>query len=179
MSRAYWVSPLPPFHTADGTAYHTSTTLTDVGPTPQVQLPGGILEIGSRLEFYAFGRYSTTGTPTLTLGIYTGTIGQAIGSGVALCTSAALTTVSGAANRSWRIEGHAQVRTAGTSGSVLAFGELSNITTGGTDMMPASAPAAATVDTTVNRYIAVGATWGTSSASNTLTVHYFGCRLVN
>lgn len=177
--RNYWVAPLPPFHTADGAAYNTSTTLTDVAPTPAVQLPAGILEVGTRLEFYVVGRYSTTGTPTLNIGIYTGTIGQAIGSGVALCTSGALTTTSGAANKTWRLEGHATVRTAGTSGTVMAMAELSNITTLATDMLPATAPATATVDTTVTRYITVGATWGTSSASNTLTVHYFGVRLVN
>lgn len=179
MSRQYWVAPLPPFHTADGTAYATSTTLTDVAPTPQVLLPAGLLEVGTRLEFYAFGRYSNTGTPTLTLGIYSGTIGQAIGSAAVVCATSALTTVSGVTNRTWRLEGHAQVRAAGTSGSVLGIAEVSNITTNGTDLAPATAPAAVTLDTTVARYLTVGATWGTSSASNTLTVHYVGFRLVS
>src|SRR5690242_8739153 len=133
-----------------------------------------MLEVGSRLEWYAFGRYSNTGTPTLTLGVYSGTIGQAIGSGVALCTTSALTTVTTVTNRTWRIEGHAQVRTVGSSGTVLGMFEASNITSNGTDLAPATAPATATVDTTVSRYITIGATWGTQSASNTLTVHYWG-----
>lgn len=179
MSRQYWVAPLPPLQTADGAAYNTSTTLTDVGPTPQVILPAGMLEIGSRLDFYAFGRYSNTGTPTLTLGVYSGTIAQAIGSAAVLCVSSALTTVSGVTNRSWRLEGQMQVRAVGTSGSVLSVGEVSNVTTGLTDLLPATAPTAVTVDTTVARYLTIGATWGTSSASNTLTVHHVSFRLTS
>lgn len=177
--RQYWTAPLPPFHTADGAAYHTSVTLTDVGPTPQVLLPAGILEAGTRLEFLAFGRFSNTATPTLNLGIYSGTIGQAIGSAVAIVTSGAVTTITGAANRTWRIEGHIHVRSVGASGTVLAVGELSNVSSTGRDMMPATAPATATIDTTVARYLTIGATWGTSSASNTLTVHGVEFRLAN
>ena len=71
--RQYWIAPIPPFHIADGAAYNTSTTLTDVGPTPSIVLPANFLETGMRLEFGAFGRYSTTtGPPNLTLGIYIG-----------------------------------------------------------------------------------------------------------
>lgn len=177
--RQYWVAPLPPFPTADGAAYANSAALTDVAPTPQVILPAGMLEIGTRLEWYAFGRYSNTGTPTLALGIYSGTIGQAIGSAAALCVTSTLTTVSGVTNRTWRLEGHAQVRAVGSSGSIMSIAEVSNVTTNGTDLAPATAPAAVTVDTTVARYLTVGATWGTASASNTLTVHYAGFRLVS
>lgn len=177
--RQYWPASLPPFHIADGAAYASSAALADVAPTPQILLPAGLLEIGSRFEAHAWGRYSNTGTPTLVLGVYTGTIGQAIGSAAVLCATSALTTVSGVTNRTWRFECRGQVRAVGSSGSVLAFGEAANITTGGTDMAPATAPTAVTVDTTVARYVTFGATWGTSSASNTLTVHEFGFRLVN
>lgn len=178
--RQYWVAPLPPFHTADGAAYNTSTTLTDVAPAPAIVIPAGMLEVGSRLEFYAIARYSNTGTPTLTLGIYSGTVGQAIGSAAVLCVSSAITTVSGVTNRTIRLEGHAQITMVGTSGIVRAMAEISNVSTGTTDMAPATAPMAnVTVDTTVARYLTLGATWGTSSASNTLTCHYLGVRLVS
>ena len=177
--RQYLVTPIPPFHTADGTAYATSTTLTDVAPSPAVMLGAGLLEAGTRLEWYAFGKYSNTGTPTLTLGIYSGTIGQAIGSGAVLCVTSALTTVSGVTNRTWRLEGHGTVRSVGSSGSLLGVAEVSNVTSAGTDMAPATGLAAATIDTTVARYLTLGATWGTSSGSNTLTCMYFGARLVN
>jgi hypothetical protein len=177
--RQYWIAPLPPVHTADGAAYANATALTDVGPTPQVLLPAGILEAGSRLEFLAFGRFSNTGTPTLNLGIYSGTIAQAIGSAVALVTSGAVTTITAATNRTWRLQGHLHVRSVGASGTILGVGELANVSSGGRDMMPATAPATATVDTTVARYLTVGATWGTANASNTLTVHGVEFRLTN
>lgn len=179
MSRQYWFAPMPPFPTADGAAYASSTTLTDVSPTPQILIPAGALEIGTRLQFWAYGRYSNTGTPTLTLGFYSGTIGQAIGSAAALCVTSAVTTVSGVTNRTWQMEGRAQVRAVGSSGTLLAVAEAINVTSGATDMAPATAPTAATVDTTVARYFGIGATWGTSSASNTLTVHELGLALTS
>lgn len=179
MGRSYWVSPLGPFHVVDGAAYANSTTLTDVAPTPAIILPAGVLDTGTKIYYEIFGRYSNTGTPTLNLGIYSGTVAQAIGSGVALLTSGAVTTVTTVTNRTWRMEGSLTVRSNSATGSIIGVGELSNVTTGGKDMLPATAPAAVTVDTTVARYITVGATWGTASASNTLTVHEVNFRLAN
>lgn len=179
MTRQYYVAPIPPFHVADGTPAANSTSLTDITPSPAVVIPAGMLEAGTRLEWYAFGRYSNTGTPTLTLGMYSGTIGQAIGSAVALCSTAAMTTPTTVTNRTWRIEGHASIRSVGASGTILGMFECSNVTTAGTDMAPATAPATATIDTGVSRYFALGATWNAASASNTITCHYFGVRVVN
>lgn len=179
MGRQYWVTPQGPFHIADGAAYANSAALTDVAPTPQILLGAGQLEIGSRFEFSAVFRYSNTGTPTLTLGLYTGTIGQAIGSAAVLAVSSALTTVTTVTNRTCWIKGHGHVRAHGASGSVFATAKVSNVTTGLLDMAPATAPAAVTVDTTVARYVTLGATWGTANAANTLTCHEFGFRLLN
>lgn len=176
MARSYWIAPKEPLHIADGTALASSTTLTDISPggtTNAVTFAPNELVLGQRLEFYAFGRYSTTGTPTLLIGVYIGGV-----AGAALCATSALTTVSGVTNRSWRLEGHAQVRAVGSSGSVLGIAEVSNITTNGTDLAPATAPTAATWDTTASKIFTVGAQWGTSSASNTVTCHYFGVRVV-
>lgn len=177
--RQYLVTPVGPFHVADGAAYANATALTDVAPTPAVLLSANLLELGTRFEIQACGRYSNTGTPTLTLGLYSGTVGQAIGSGVALCVTSALTTVSAAANRTWEIHGRFSVRSVGASGTVFGRAKVSNVTTGATDLAPASAPTTATIDTTVARYMTIGATWGTASASNTLTVQEFGLTMVN
>lgn len=180
MARQYWVAPVPPFPITDGAAYATSTTLTDVAPTPQIVIPSPTLEASVRVEFSAFGRYSTTtGTNNITLGIYSGTVGQAIASAVAVVTTSAITGVASSTNRTWRLEGNGSVRTIGTSGTILCVLEVSNITSNGTDMAPATAPAAATIDTTVSRYFTLGATWSVSNAANSLTCHYFGMRLVN
>lgn len=179
MGNQRWVMPLGPFHTADGTAYNTSTTLTDVGPTPSIVIPANYLEVGMRLEWVVFGRFSTTSTPTLTLGIYLGT--GAISSGQAVCATSALTTPSGVTNQTFRIEGNASIRAVGssTSATIIGVSEVSNVTTTATNMAPATAPATLGFDSTIANKIMVGATWGTSSASNTLTVHYFDVRSVN
>lgn len=179
MARQYWVSPLPPFHTADGAAYATSVALTDVTPAPSIVIPANFFEVGMRLEYTAFGRFSNTGTPTLTLGIYFGT--GAIAAGMAICATSALTTVTTVTNRTWRLEGAAQIRTigAGTAATILGVAEVSNVTTTGVDMAPATAPAVLSTDTTIANKVMIGATWGTSSASNTLTCHFFDVKIVN
>lgn len=179
MARQYWVQPVSPFHIADGSAYASSASLTDVGPTPSIVLPANLLEVGSRLEFVAFGRFSTTGTPTLTLGIYLGT--GAIASGQAICASAALTTPSSVTNQTFRIEGNASVRAvgSGTSATIIGAAEISNVTSTATNMAPATAPATLGFDSTIANKVMLGATWGTSSSSNTLTCHYFDVRLIN
>jgi hypothetical protein len=181
--RQYWITPLPPFHIADGAAYSTSVTLTDVSPAPSIVIPANMLEIGSRLEFSCFGRFSNVATtPTLLLGIYIAPLATAIAAGNAIAATSALTTVTApVTNRTFRIEGNASVRAvgAGTAGQIIGVLEVSNVTSNGTDMAPATAPAALGFDTTVANKVMVGAQWGTSAAGNTLTCHYFGVRLVN
>lgn len=174
MSRQYWVAGLPPFNTADGTAYSTSTTVTEVSPLPQIVLPAGILETGSTLRLTAAGRYSTTGTPTLIVGFYLNS------TATVLAATSAITTISGAANTSWRCVAEARLRTPGTTGTIFTEGTAYGLpSTTGISMMPASAPATQTIDTTGARSLLVAATWGTNSASNTLTCHHFMVELLN
>lgn len=176
-ARQYWVAPLPPFHVADG-ATLTAAALAELSPTPPVVVPGGLLEIGSRLEFSAFGRITTAATPgTWTFGIYIGTIAIAVGQ--AAIVSAALAAKASMTNVTWRIEGNASVRAVGTgtAGQLLGALEISNITTNGTDLAPATAPTAFGFDTTVSNFVRLGVT--PSVATGSIVCHYFGCRLVN
>jgi|SRR4051812_47581331 hypothetical protein len=178
MSRQYWISPLPPFQIADGPTIGAAAALGDASPTPAVVIPGGLLEIGSRLEFSAFGRCTTTGTPgTIVVGVYLSASGAAISAGQALCATAALVPVATQTNRSWRVEGNASVRAVGTSGSALGLLEVSNITSNGTDLAPATAPTAVTYDTTVPLTVRLGFTPSVTTGS--WVAHYFGVRLVN
>lgn len=177
MARQYWVQPLPPFHITDGAAI-ASTALSEASPTPPVVIPANFLEIGSRLEVQAFGRYTSTGTPgTIVVGLYLGT--GAIASGQAVCVTAALTVQASQTNRSWRIEGNASVRTigAGTAATIIGLMEVSNITSNGTDLAPATAPATFAFDSTVANNIRLGLT--ASVATGSWTCHYFGVRWVN
>jgi hypothetical protein len=161
-------SPQP---TAAGAAYSTSTTLTDVSPAPQYVLPANFLQAGSALRFTAFGVLSTTVTPTILLGIYYGGV-----AGVALAASAAITTGSGVTNVPWRLELVTTVRTTGATGTAMSQGIVNlgtSVSAINTAPIPATALATVTIDTTAAKALTVGAQWGTSSASNTLTCHGF------
>jgi hypothetical protein len=161
-------SPQP---TAAGTAYNTSTTLTDVSVAPQFTLPANFLQPGSALRFTAFGTFSNTATPTLLLGVYYGGV-----AGVALAASGATTTTTGATNWPWRIELTTTIRTTGSAGTAMSQGFVdlaTSLTAVARIPIPATALATVAVDTTAAKTLTVGAQWGTSSASNTLTLHGF------
>lgn len=167
--RQYWVAPLSPLHTADGSALANSTTLTDISPTPPIVLPANLLEPGSLVRVYAAGRFSTTGTPTLLVGLYYGAV-----AGTAICATSAITTASGVTNLTWEFEASFRVRTVGTSGTALGTGKLYGVPAAtSVNLAPASAPATATIDTTAAKALTIGAQWGTASASNTITCHHF------
>lgn len=154
-----------------GTAYNTSITVTDVSPAPQFILPANTLVAGSVLSVRAAGVFSNTGTPTLILGVYYGAV-----AGTLLAATAATTTTTAAANWQWRLEWEGVVKTAGTAGTVHGKGVLwlaTSATAFSAIPIPNATPQTAiTIDTTTAKAVTVGATWGTSSASNTLTCNY-------
>lgn len=178
MARQYWVAPVPPFHVVDGAAY-TAAALGEISPLPQIMLGGNQLEVGSRLEFQSYGRITTAATPgTWTFGIYIGT--GAIASGQGAIVSAALAAKASMTNVTWRIEGNAQVRSIGAAGAnstIMGVLEISNITSNGTDLAPATSPTAFSFDSTVANIVRLGVT--PSVATGSITCHYFGMRLVN
>lgn len=180
--RQYYIAALDPLHRVDGAAYNTSAALTDVGPVPSIVIPANAFVEGQRFEWVAFGRFSNTGTPTLNLGLYYGA--GAIASGMAVCATGAVTTTTAAANNTWFMRGNGHVRLvgSGTNGSLMGAGTVEGISGAAfvnTNIMPATAPTALACDTTVANKVMIGATWGTSSASNTLTCHFFEFRIVN
>ena len=177
MARQYWVAPLPPFHTADG-ATLTAASLGELSPTPPIIIPGNFLEAGSRLEFSAFGRLTTAATAgSFTLGIYIGTAAIAVGQ--AAIVSAAIAGQNSQTNRTWRLEGNASVRTvgSGTGATIIGALEISNISSNGTDLAPATAPATFAFDSTVANFVRLGYTPSLATAS--AVCHYFGVRIVN
>lgn len=171
-------SAIPPFNFAAGAAYNTSVTLTDVSPTPPINtrnlpplLPGSILRLT------AWGTASNTGTPTLQTGFYYGAV-----AGTALVATTALTTTTAMTNWAWFLEYIGIVRSIGTSGTILGIGrhELpTSLTAFTARRVPETALAVVTIDTTVGKDITTGATWGTSSASNTLTCHGMTAEVLN
>ena len=162
-----------PNPTASAAALASSAALTDISPVPQLILPANYMQPGKVFRLTAAGVFSNTATPTLLIGFYIGGV-----AGAAIAASGAITTITAATAWSWIAQVSFQVRTIGTSGTIFPFA-------GGLLMpasltafqakypIPAAAPAAVTVDTTAAKAVTVGAQWGTSSASNTVTCHAF------
>src|SRR5215471_12110267 len=162
-------SPQP---TADGTALASSVTLTDISPVnPTVTLPANFQYPGTAFKLTAFGIFSTTATPTLLLGFYYGGV-----AGTALVTSGAITTGSGVTNVPWHMEAYLTVRSVGATGTIKIHGwvDLGTSVSAVSHLpMPSTAnTGTVTIDTTAAKLITVGAQWGTSSASNTVTCHH-------
>jgi hypothetical protein len=166
--------PLTPLHIADGAAFNTFTTFQDVSPVPQLVLPQQMMDAGLELYLYANGEFSTTGTPTLSIGFwFNGAAGAA--PTTILAQSAAITTGSGAAAWPWEAWWRGRLRAIGSSGSFKGTGELilgTSLTAQSLNPMPTTqALRTVTVDTTANRAVGVGAAWGTSNAANSITVY--------
>jgi hypothetical protein len=162
----------PPYQTTNGTAYASSTTPTDVSPSPSITLPANYYYTGQLFRWTAWGTISTTGTPTILFGLYYGGV-----AGTALAATAATTTASGLATEMWKIDGISRVHTLGASGVITSYGNCVGI--GATAALNVQMPAtsaggnAVTVNTTTANAWTIGATWGTNSASNTLTCFGF------
>lgn len=171
----YVSEPIGPFAPASGAAFNTFTTKKSVDPLPVPVIKGGQLRQASKIRLYAFGEYSTTGTPTINLGFWFGTRALAISGDIAL--SSTITTPSGAAAFPWSMEWEGICNAVGTAGTLLGTGNLllgSALTTFNAAVPIPITQALRTVssfDTTIERAVGVSCTWGTSSASNSITVY--------
>ena len=163
-----WVSSAPTPGQGAGTAYASSAAAADVSPAPQFFSQSyGPTYTGQRWRFTGWAIASNTGTPTLNLGVYYGGV-----AGVALCTSGAITTTTSMSGWSWRVEVHAEVITIGSTGTIRSYGwvYIPTSATAVTVQQMTGTAQDVTVNTGTNSALTFGATWGTSSASNTLTV---------
>lgn len=167
MSRQFW-NETGYWATADATPVANTTTETALFPA--FTLPANFLQDGRCLRIVAYGKLSTTGTPTLTFAIRLG--GAA---GTLIATTEALTMGSGVANVNWALEAMLQVRSNGATGTVIVFGKCFVHTAAGTVLVNVfgvsgfDAPASVAVDLTVQQDLVVTADWSAASASNTIT----------
>jgi hypothetical protein len=183
--RQTWVETVA-WATADGTAIANTTTETII--FPNITIPANYLADGRILRLTLYGRYSTTGTPTMTFRARWG--GSA---GTVIAASGAMVGGSAVTNAMWKMELMIQVRSNGSSGSVFATGSarlgaaatstVGSATSSAADDLMGSAgvatPAAVTVDLTADTALSVTGTWGTASASNTLTGHNYTLEAMN
>lgn len=177
--RTYYQAPIPPLHILDGASFGTFTTLQSISTAPGIILPANILETGSEIRLEVDGEYSTTGTPTLAFGFFYGTVATitlAVGTGIA--------TGSAAASFPWHAEWVGRVRSVGATGSIQGAGwwalGTSLTTFSAAQAMPVTlALRTVTINTTAASEVGVCATFGTSSASNTVKVNRFSCTLIS
>jgi hypothetical protein len=169
------VTPLTPLHVVDGAAFNTFTTFQDISPSPQLLIPQQSLEVGLDLTVEAWGEFSTTGTPTLQIGVWFNT------AATVLAANAATATITTAASWAWRLYWSGRLRAVASGASGGSWNGQGELSVGGSltawqTGFPAPIPvtlAARTVacDVTAARAIGVGAAWGTSSASNSIKVN--------
>lgn len=183
MAEQFWSNLLPQFPAANGIALNTSTTLTDISPGAAVA--GSVVDTrtvvlipGTKIHLRASGFWSNTATPTLLLGFYYGGV-----AGVALAASSAITTTTAATNWQWAMEYWGTVYTIGTTGSIQGKGYL-DLATSLTAVTHRPIPetgnqSTVAIDTSVVKSFTVGAQWGASSASNTITCDYFHAATLN
>lgn len=185
MSRQFWEEALA-WSTADGTAIANTTTEAII--FPNVTIPANYMQDGRLLKLTAYGRHSTTGTPTLTFAIRWGGV-----SGTVICQSGAMTTGSAVTAAMWQLEALIQTRSNGSSGTVFAVGKVvlgedAAATVGSATNASAvglmgsagvATPAAVTVDLTADTALSITADWSAQSASNTLTGHVYTIEALN
>jgi hypothetical protein len=173
MSKQSWQETMW-WDTVDGTAIANSTAEALFFNNRTV--PAGYLQDGRAMRITAMGRYSSTGTPTLRIRIRLGGL-----AGTVIWDSGTITVGSGVTNAMWKLTVHIQNRSNGTSGTVLAMGDITigsglattvgNATgSAATGVMGAAGvltPAATTIDVTADQSLSITGQWSAASASNT------------
>jgi hypothetical protein len=177
----YLTSPVGPFPAAVGATFGTFTARQDVSPQPLPVILPNQLRIGTKIMIMAEGEFSTTATPTLTMGFYIGT--QAGVFTTAIAESSAITTASGAAAFPWRMEWRGLVTGVGASGTLVGSGAFeigTALTTSNATPIPITqALRTVAIDCTIARAVGVCATWSVSSASNTVKTINHAVMLLN
>ncbi len=161
---------------ADGTAI---TSASETILLPDFSIPASYLTVGKILKYTIMGRQSTVITTpgTITHRLRWGGVG-----GVPVVASGAFApdATAAATNLTWMIEYWMQCRSVGAAGSVMGFGRVewtdyddasaaSIVANLGMRMAPVSAPAVATIDTTIDKLLS--ATYQSSVATASVQTH--------
>jgi hypothetical protein len=169
---------------ANGSALASSTTPTIINAAASsAYLPANFwlptYGVSKAILVKAFGVMGTTSTPNLTLELLANTTqGTRNSSGIVATTSATAGPASGS-NMPWELDCYLSCASTGSSGTVLAMGMLkiyptvSTILTMRFSSSVANPNTALTLSTQSAYYLELFATWGTNSASNTITCYGF------
>lgn len=181
MSRQFWQESIF-WTTADGTAIANTTTETII--FPNITIPANYMADGRVIRLNAAGRLSVAAatTPTVRYRLRWGGV-----SGTVLWDSGTITNGSGVTAALWWVDLIMQTRANGATGTIFTIGQslvgsAAAPSVGSATGAPAvgvfgsagdDTPAAVTVDLTADTSLSLTATWGTASASNTLTGHIY------
>lgn len=180
MARNNWVKLYNEDVRGLGAAGLTLATFTTSAPVfPKITFPANYFKLDSLIHVRARGTYGTTGAPT-----YTFRLQNITGTTVTVVTSAAVTAGTTQTNMPWELDIQIACRAEGTSGALFAMGDGNwglTSTTAASFYLPAAgtAPANATVDTTVLQEWQLEVACGTSSASNTVTGQILEIKTIN
>lgn len=154
--------------TVANTAAETSILGTGVGTKT---LPANFLVAGKTIRGKVRGILSDTLTPTINIKVKLGA--------TVIMQTTAVALITGLANAGFDLGFDMTCRTTGASGTVMG-GAMFFYANGTTAQVLAGAgTAAVTVDTTSSQVIDVSVTWGTASASNTITGQTVTLEVVN
>lgn len=145
-------------------------------------IPANDAQVGMVYRIKAFGTWSVTGTPTLNIRMRLGSSATPA-SNTSWAQLGATTTQSGVTTRLWMAEQLAFVESTGALASwsgplkVKSAGFLAGsppyVNDGAEITTAIDGSASNTIDSTVANYFGLTATWGTASASNTITCKGF------
>jgi hypothetical protein len=185
----FYVDSRAPHISADVPAI--TVIATNVALVPVMNLPvlgsNYFSYIGKAVRIRMFGRMSTAATPgTMSVCLYWNTGASAnLSAGAALLASTALwVPIASLVNTSWMFEAVVRCRAMGSSGSLLVTGKFSflnslTLTAAASDfMLPATAPAAVTVDLT-QAYVISPQALAVTSTTNTMQVHDINFEALN
>ena len=185
MSKQYWSETII-WAVADGTAMANTTT--EAILFPNITIPANFMADGRILRVTAYGRLSTTGTPTMVFALRWGGV-----AGTVITQSGTVTCGSGVTAAPWKVEVIIQVRSNGSAGTVYAMGECfiwddAAGSTGSATNAPgigamgsagAATPATVAIDMTADTALAITGDWSAASASNTITGHNYIIEALN
>ena len=178
MDGPFWVDLRAPFMATDAAAVTLSTTALALLPTANLPVLGAnyFSYVGKAVRMKLYGRITTGATPgNMTAVLYWGT--NAAANGTILVQTAATALTPSQTNLTWEWDMLIRCRALGSSGSLIAFGMFNaNVgvlaSTLQPVMLPASAPAAVTVDLTQN-FVLSPQFLRSGSTAEAMTVHDF------
>jgi hypothetical protein len=182
----YVVDQLPPIDVAARAAVASFTAAQDIYGSPQKILPKMRMDVGLTLELYAHGEYSTTATPTASVGFWFNGAALAVPTSILGQTQLAVPGGTTVTSAHWEAYWRGKLRAIGTGAAggtwkgrgwaILGATTTPFITATPWFIPTTLALTTVTCDVTADRAVGVLWQWGASSASNTVTVDDFEAR---